>query len=408
MLGIGKHPNIGVRNRLGYPLKRKYLPEDRIRQKIVQGSLELRTLASQLEQAYINKERAAQLAEKRAQQQIEENERRFENEEKEKERLNNLEKEKQEIRDDALRRLRYQKELDEQLKLIQEERNKIFNQFIAEKEMIDSIVTRIHQENQEQRLRKLREKVDQQTSIQEYLESNQVWRERENQRTEKENRMIKMFLEEKERRDKRNQEMETERRQLKNQTVLKLSEQIRIKEEEKLERERLLLELLQFRNQEKDRLREEQEIEDDIRRRVNLRESNILAAQYRKDKERREEEEDERWKEKMMQKFAEDDKLEQMNEQRRRMKREEHKRAIQEILQDKQRRRMEEAEKNIALRAEQEDEERRQRSILEEERRRMLQEHIQKLEGYIPKGVLTQSDLNLLGEQLNLKTWGSS
>lgn len=29
------------------------------------------------------------------------------------------------------------------------------------------------------------------------------------------------------------------------------------------------------------RLREEQEIEDDIRRRVNLRESNILAAQYR-------------------------------------------------------------------------------------------------------------------------------
>ena len=51
---------------------------------------------------------------------------------------------------------------------------------------------------------------------------------------------------------------------------------------------------------------------------------------------------------------------------------------------------MEEAERNIALRAEQEDEERRQRSILEEERRRMLQEHIQKLEGYIPKGVLTQ------------------
>ena len=43
-----------------------------------------------------------------------------------------------------------------------------------------------------------------------------------------------------------------------------------------------------------------------------------------------------------------------------------------------------------ALRAELEQEQSNNRRILEEERSRILSEHISKLQGYIPKGVLSQ------------------
>ena len=43
-----------------------------------------------------------------------------------------------------------------------------------------------------------------------------------------------------------------------------------------------------------------------------------------------------------------------------------------------------------ALRAELEEEQQRSQQILEQERSRILAEHISKLQGYIPKGVLSQ------------------
>ena len=49
--------------------------------------------------------------------------------------------------------VRYQKELDDQMQLLQEEQAKIFDQFLKEKQMIDNIVAKIQQENEINTLR---------------------------------------------------------------------------------------------------------------------------------------------------------------------------------------------------------------------------------------------------------------
>ena len=92
---------------------KKYLPEDRLRQKICHSSPELRTLAAKLEQAYINKERAAQIAEKNLQKRLDEQQRQQEIEDllMEKQYLEDLER--KEILDDQIAKIKYQQQLDE-------------------------------------------------------------------------------------------------------------------------------------------------------------------------------------------------------------------------------------------------------------------------------------------------------
>ena len=92
----------------------------------------------------------------------------------------------------------------------------------------------------------------------------------------------------------------------------------------------------------------------------------------------------------MMEKFAEDDKLEQLSVQRQRMRREEHRRAVQALLEDRTHRRELAKAEETGLWAEVAAEQAEQNSILAEERRRILREHFLKLQGYIPKGLLSQ------------------
>lgn len=383
-------------------IPKKYLPEDRLRQKIVQGSPELRQLAAQLEQAYVNKERSAQVAERQRQRQEEERERQYENDILEQERINNIKAENDEIRDDNIRRLRYQKELDDQLQMIQEERNKIFKQFLEEKSMIDSIIARIHAENEQNMIRKFEEKKQNQEHIQNFIQSQQVWRSREEEKVAKEEENIKRFLSLKEARDLEIMKREQEQRLIKNDKVLKLAEEMSIQEKEKEERENILFELQQITREEEDRRKDEAELEREIKKKIDLREANILANQFRNERLIKEKNEEEAWKQKMMEKFAEDDKIEQMNAQKRRMKKEEHKRCVAELLQQRKDKKAEEKERELDITMNMAREQEKHRALLEEEKKRILSQHLEKLRGHIPRGIISQADLNEITEELNL------
>ena len=50
---------------------------------------------------------------------------------------------------------RYQQQLDQQLEMLQSEREKVFEQFLQEKEMIDQAVRKIQAENEEAALKKM-------------------------------------------------------------------------------------------------------------------------------------------------------------------------------------------------------------------------------------------------------------
>ena len=234
----------------------------------------------------------------------------------------------------------------------------------------------------------------------EFMEAQKVWREREERRIQEENAKIAEFIAYKELRDRESEAMMIERRKLKNDNVLKLAMDIRREEDEKKEREDMLLELYEGRRREEDVYREKIEMENEIRKRVNLRESNLLAAQYRKDREEKERQQDEHYRQKMLEKFAEDDKLEQMNEQRRRMKREEHRRNAQKLLDEKKLNRERAKVQEMEMFKEQQQLEDNKRMIVEQERMRLLKENVAKLVGYIPKGVLSQEDVDILGDQV--------
>jgi len=379
---------------------KKYLPEDKIRQKICQSSPELRALAAKLDQAYINKERAAQVAEKNLQRKEDEYAKAKAQEDlmEEKRYLKDLEK--KELLDDQLSKLRYQKQLDDQLQMMEQERGKVFKQFMIEKEQIDEVVRKIRRENEEATIKKMEKKMATNQQIEEFKSSQQVWREIEENRIREENEQIGKFVEYKDHRDEEIKRQTKDRRQLKNESVIRLAEDMQKQQDIKREHEDILFELNEGRKLEEDNFKDQLEMENNIKKRMYLREANELASKYKKQREEKEKAEEEKYKQMMLEKFANDDKLEQMNAQRRRMKKEEHKRAVQHLLEERKMKREAEKGQDVEQSKEKEREEEETQKIIEEERMRLLQQNIDRLVGHIPKGVLSQVDIDALGGKL--------
>merc|ERR1712098_890583 len=160
---------------------KKYLPEDRLRQKIRQSSPELRALAAKLEQAYINKERAAQIAEKNLEVRLEEQRKQQEIQDllEEKQYLEDVER--KEILNEQISKLKYHQQLDEQLNIKEQEKIKVFQQFLKEKEQIDDVVRKIKRENEESQVQKMQQKLATKQQIEDFRDSQKVWREIEEQ-----------------------------------------------------------------------------------------------------------------------------------------------------------------------------------------------------------------------------------
>ena len=285
---------------------------------------------------------------------------------------------------------RYQKQLDDQLQMMEQERGKVFKQFMIEKEQIDEVVRKIRRENEEATIKKMEKKMATNQQIKEFKSSQQVWREIEENRTKEENQQISKFVEYKEHRDEEVERQTKDRRQLKNESVLRLAEDMQKQQDIKREHEEILFELNEGRKLEEENYKDHLEMENNIKKRIYLRESNELAYKYRKQREDKEKAEEEKYRQMMLDKFAEDDKLEQMNAQRRRMKKEEHKRAVQHLLEERKMKREVEKGQEVEQGKEKEREEEENRKIIEEERMRLLQQNIDRLVGHIPKGVLSQ------------------
>merc|ERR1719319_893540 len=357
-----------------------------MRQRVCQGSPELRALAAKLEQAYINKERSAQVAERKLAGREEELQRQREQEEMMLEMQILEERERRELVEEQYTKIRYQKQLDEQVKVQETEKEKVVQQFLKEKEMIDEVVRKIQRENEAMTLKRMMDKKATKEQVEEFKKSQAVWRKLEEVKIRRENEEIAKFSQRKEMWREEVDREQRQRRELKNESVLKLAGEIRQREEVAREREEILYELNEGRKAEEEAFKEQLEIENVIKRRLLLREGNQLAAQFRRQREEREAAEDEHFRQIMLAKFAEDDKIDQMNAQRRRMKREEHKRAVVALLEE---RKVNEGRERVADEA-REKEEQETRMIVEEERRRMLAQNVERLIGHIPKGVLSE------------------
>lgn len=400
---ILKDQQVAQEENLARELERRKLEQTRdekMRQQIRETSLELRELESKLKAAYMNKERAAQIAEKDAHK-YDEMKRDAEIArmmKEENERASGAEQEREMERYKEM--VRYQQELERQLEEQEMKKQKAYEEFLKEKLMIDEIVRKIYEEDQKEIEREMRKQQMTQQYINEFKKSREEWKLRERERMEEENRKIMEYASLQRERDEAHHLAMKEREEAMGEVQKALAEEISRRDNERVEMERVRLELHLEEQEEKEREKEKMAVERRIRQKVELQSQHAQQMHFKALRVQAEQDEEEQFRQQMLAKYAEDDRIEQMNAQKRRMKQAEHKRSVEGLLEQRRAQYAEEREREVAERLEDKRMEDFRKNIVEEERRRLLQEHATRLLGYLPKGVIQgQEDLDMLGPE---------
>ncbi|KAM8804412.1 meiosis-specific nuclear structural protein 1 [Eudromia elegans] len=384
-------------------LNRERLKDERMRQQVRENSIELRELEKRLKSAYMNKERAAQIAEKEAIQ-YEKMKREAEIAQKMREEYERVTKEEScaELRRNK-EKIMYQQELEKQLEEQERKKQDAYEEFLKEKLMIDEIVRKIYEEDQMEKQLKLEKMRATQAYIEEFKKEQALWRRRKREEMEEENRKIVEFANMQRQREEDRMAKVRENEEKKQRLQSMMAQNLEREQQKREELEQVRQELHQEEQAEMERKKEMAEIEKRIRQRIDLRQTYEEQFALKKIVQQAMQEEEEAFRQEMLAKFAEDDRIEQMNAQKRRMKQLEHRRAVEKLIEDRHKQFLADKEREFE---ERQLEERRQeniRLIVEEERQKLLKEHASKLLGYLPRGILKdEDDVNMLGEEFRL------
>lgn len=381
-------------------LRTKEMQDGKLRQQIRETSLEIRELEAKLKAGYMNKERAAQLAEKEARK----NEEMFYEEQlaqtlqDEWNRAQELEREQERLKWESSKM--YQQQLEYQLAEQEDAKRAAYEDFLREKLLIDEIVRKIFDEDLREQEERLNKQEQTRSYIEEFKKAREMWKENERLQQAEENRRILEFAEQQESRETDRMAVRRAEEEAKDQVRNQLSDKLAQQNKEAEELQQIRDELAWEEDEEQNRLKTKAEHERQIRMRLELQDVERQQLHIKAAKKQAEKEEDDQFRQEMLAKFAEDDRIELMNAQKRRMKQLEHKRAVEALIED--RRKQFEAEKANEM-SEMEQEKQRQamrQQIIEEERQKLLKEHAKKLLGYMPKGVLRDfKDLSLFDDE---------
>ncbi|NXJ45879.1 MNS1 protein, partial [Spizaetus tyrannus] len=384
-------------------LNREKLKDEKMRQQVRENSLELRELEKKLKSAYMNKERAAQIAEKEA---IQYEKMKCEGEiaQKMKEEYERVIKEESsaELRRNK-EKIMYHQELEKQLEEQERKKQDAYEDFLKEKLMIDEIVRKIYEEDEMEKQLKLDKMRATQTCIEEFKKEQAIWRRRKQEEMEEEHKKIMEFANIQRQREEdrmaKVRDAEEKKQRLQSMIAQNLEREQQKREELEQSRQELYLE----EQAETERKKEMAEIEKRIKQRLDLRQTYEEQFALKKVVRQAMQEEEEAFRQQMLAKFAEDDRIEQMNAQKQRMKQLEHRRAVEKLIEDRHKQFIADKERELEDR---QLEQRRQENIcaiVEEERQKLLKEHASKLLGYLPRGILKdEDDINMLGEEFRL------
>ena len=354
-------------------------------ERICANSEEIKELQERIRNAYLNKERGAQLAEAQL---------RTEKDVEEDARIDMAMLRNKEMEDERERQIEYQRAIDRinnkrgiQGQMEEKEFLKIEAQkeYEREKGQVEEAVQRlIDEENETMRLFRAKQdqaKLDMRQSLLEKRRQMEELKRIENEEEENVRRYAREQAEREATIRREKAKVEAERDAI--YSKLKEEEEARRAEQEYIERVRVELYQEEFEERERERERIEAE------KRINTMHELLRAQEYQRLlKQEREAEEkrlEEEFKAKMLEKFAEDDRVEQLNAQRRRMKEQEHKREVERLWQEKlalyrEQMEIEQEEKRLK-----EEEEQRQQDIVRLEMERLLAEHGDVLNKYHPK-----------------------
>ena len=241
----------------------------------------------------MNKERAAQLAEKCAKEAV--------LKQTENELAEQMERELQRAREmeqgQELKRweesVNYKQQLEKQLCEQERQKQAQYEEFLKEKLMIDKIVRTIYDEDQREIEARLEKQKATREYIEEFMAKREEWRAHEKKLMEEENERILHFA-------MQQQEREEERMQAQQVKTLefadvqnKLSDRIAEDQNARDEMERVRLELYMEEQEETNRQKEMQDMENRIRTKLDLQETmkhELLMKQQKKTAEKEEEE----------------------------------------------------------------------------------------------------------------------
>lgn len=372
--------------------------ERKKRQQLRESNVEIRDLEAKLRQAYVNRALAVQIAQKEVTQKREKELREAEHQRAETERMRALEAEMVEEQKARVESLKLLKSLDAQMEEKQKIEQADFKQFLAEKRLIDEVIAKVKEEERNRVAAAMHKKQVEADTIREFVEGRKVWAVKEKEASEEENRQIIKFIEKKDAWRREQEAIAKDRRSLKNESILKLAEDIHQQQRDEEERTRLMHELHEGRLKEVEMAVDQAEIEREVRRKLQLRESNALAIEVRRKQMEQRRVEEEAWKRKMTEEAEREAKLEQMSDQKRRMKRLEFQREAQRNVEE--RRLQKEAEKRADEQfwRDQKEEQIRREETIEAERCRLLREHATRLIGFMPQGLLKPNDLEMLAD----------
>jgi len=368
-------------------LRLEQVRDNKMRQQIRENSYELRELEEKLRAAYMNKERAAQIAERKAEHlELEDSEIKLNKQmQSELEKSLQHEKEQQKLRDHAA--VVYQQELEKQLLEQEHKKQMEYEEFLKNKLMIDDMVRKINEEDEQEKLRRLEKQKATRAYIAEFKAKRELWKKEEQQRQDEENEKLLKFAAMQTNRENARMAQVREREEKLSILQQKLGQKIRTEREQRNEMERLRQELYLEEQEETARVKERAEIEKKLKRRIELRKSHAEQVSYKQAKVAAEMEEEEHFRQQMLAKFAHDDKIELMNAAARRQKQLEHRKAVESLIEERQNQFAAERQQEISEFMEAQKREEIRQQIIEEERQRLLQEHASKLAGYMPKGV---------------------
>lgn len=275
-----------------------------------------------------------------------------------------------------------------------------YEEFLREKVWIDEITQRLQEEQVVEVERKMQRIQEASAAIEQYREYREKSLAKQQQQTEEENHLICCYLHEK---DAKERQQEEERRaQLEQKTALadRLTQHLDQLETEARKREELMVELNMKESAEREEQRLRKRLEEQLRKRVQVRLELEKQREFIWTRQQQEKEEERMFKEEQLRLMAEADRLELLSNEMRRRKQVEHRKAVEQLMQQRRQQRIQEIDSEKERHNEELREAKRIREMIEEERIKILQEHAQELIGFLPAGILRNSD----GEQLPLPT----
>lgn len=371
---------------------RRRINEEKLRQQLRESNQELRELESKLRSAYVAKGIAAQKAEQEAVRLEEKIAAQREQEELELLRLDNLEYIRQCEEEEWNRKQELRQVLQTQMLTLQRQKQIMYEEFLKEKMYLDEICKRIQEEQFAEIQHKLEVQERTRKEMEYFKEAKEIWQERQKLAMTEENERIRRYLEtreaEQEELNKRKLESARSKERLNEKMVTELQEEF----DQARKREELLHDLYAAELDERQEDRIQRDLEQQLRKRIEARlglERQLVDIECRR---QRDADEERKFKEDQLKLWAERDRIDQMTNEKRRLKLVEHRRAIQELLVDRQRQRADEVKEMMQLQNMFEQEEKRRQEIIEEERIKLLKEHAAALLGFLPPGVLRESD----------------